>query len=258
MKPAETFRNYDAEARDTVREFYRLNHAHQTLDFVLQKKADYLRLQRQRMTVWEALEYLDTLVDDSDPDVDFTQIDHALQTAEAVRRAGQPRWLIATGLIHDLGKVLCLFGEPQWAVVGDTFPVGCAFSDRAVYPEYFALNPDAAHPVYSTENGIYEPHCGLDNVHMSWGHDEYIFHVVKDHLPIEALYALRYHSFYPWHKEGAYQHLLDDRDREMLKWVKAFNRYDLYSKSDARPSLDELRPFYDELIEEFFPEPLDF
>ena len=32
--------------------------------------------------------------------------------------------MIATGLIHDLGKVLCKYGEPQWAVVGDTFPVG--------------------------------------------------------------------------------------------------------------------------------------
>src|SRR5262245_39508873 len=258
MKPAATFRNYDEPVRDTVREFYRLNHTHQTLDFVRQKKADYLRLARKTMTVWEALEYLNTLVDDSDPDVDFTQIDHALQTAEAVRQAGQPRWLIAAGLVHDLGKVLCLFGEPQWAVVGDTFPVGCAFSDRSVYPEYFAANPDRTHPVYSREYGIYEPHCGLDNIHMSWGHDEYIFHVVKDCLPVEALYALRYHSFYPWHKEGAYDHLANERDREMIMWVKAFNRYDLYSKSDGKPNLETLRPFYDDLIAEFFPEPLNF
>ena len=50
------------------------------------------------MTVWEALEFLDTLVDDSDPDVDFTQIEHALQTAESIRRANQPRWFIVTGL----------------------------------------------------------------------------------------------------------------------------------------------------------------
>src|SRR2546422_6255074 len=42
---------------------------------------------------------------------------------------------VLTGLIHDLGKVLCLFGEPQWAVVGDTFPVGCAHSDTIVFPE---------------------------------------------------------------------------------------------------------------------------
>ena len=257
-KPATEFRNFAAEARDTVKEFYRQNHAHQSLAFVLEKKREYLARDRKTLTVWEALEYLNALVDDSDPDVDFTQIDHALQTAEAVRRAGQPRWLVATGLIHDLGKILCLFGEPQWAVVGDTFPVGCRFSEACVYPEFFALNPDSAHPVYSTELGIYERHCGLDAVHLSWGHDEYIYHVVKDQLPLEALYALRYHSFYPWHKEGAYDYLANDQDREMLKWVKAFNRYDLYSKGDGRPDLATLRPYYEELIAEFFPEPLSF
>ena len=63
-KPADEFRNYAAEARDTVKEFYRLNHKHQTLDFVLDKKREYLGLNRKRMKVWEALEYLDTLVDD--------------------------------------------------------------------------------------------------------------------------------------------------------------------------------------------------
>ncbi|HAO96880.1 MAG TPA: inositol oxygenase, partial [Verrucomicrobiales bacterium] len=43
-----------------------------------------------------------------------------------------------TGLIHDLGKILCLFGEPQWAVVGDTFPLGCRFSEKIIYHEYFS------------------------------------------------------------------------------------------------------------------------
>ena len=37
-KPAEMFRDYRAEARPCVKEFYRLNHAHQTLAFVLAKK----------------------------------------------------------------------------------------------------------------------------------------------------------------------------------------------------------------------------
>ena len=257
-KPAGEFRNYAAEARDTVREFYRLNHTHQTLDFVLGKKREYLSLDRRRMRVWEALDYLNSLVDDSDPDVDFTQIEHALQTAEAIRRADQPRWFIATGLIHDLGKILCLYGEPQWAVVGDTFPVGCPHDQSIVYYEFFARNPDSGHPVYSTKHGIYEPGCGFDNVHLSWGHDEYIYHVVKDRLPLEALYALRYHSFYPWHKEGAYDELANDQDREMLKWVRAFNRYDLYSKGDGRPDVAALRPYYEELVEEFFPEPLQW
>ena len=252
-RKAKEFRNYEAEARSTVREFYRLNHTHQTFDFVQQKKAEYLGLNRMEMTVWEALEYLDQLVDDSDPDVDFTQIEHAMQTAEAIRAADQPRWFQLTGLIHDLGKILCIWGEPQWAVVGDTFVVGCKFSDKCVYPEFFADNPDSQNPLYQTENGIYEPHCGLDNVHLSWGHDEYIYHVVKGKLPDGGLYALRYHSFYPWHKEGAYQHLANDHDRETMKWVRAFNRYDLYSKGDARPNVKELKPYYQDLIDEYLP-----
>ncbi|MCH5684970.1 inositol oxygenase [Niabella sp. W65] len=54
--------------------------------------------------------------------------------------------------------------------------------------------------------------------------------MLKDYLPEEGLYMLRYHSFYAWHREGGYDHLLDDHDRKMLKWVQLFNPYDLYSK----------------------------
>jgi inositol oxygenase len=255
---ADQFRNDAAEARSSVKEFYRLNHTNQTMEFVRGKKKEYLALNRRKMRVWEALEYLDTLVDDSDPDIDLTQIEHAMQTAEAIRRANQPRWFILTGLIHDLGKILCLWGEPQWAVVGDTFPVGCAYSNSIVYPEFLEANPDSRHPVYSTKYGIYDEGIGLDNVHLSWGHDEYVYHVVKDRLPVPALYALRYHSFYPWHKEGAYEYLTNEQDREMLKWVKAFNRYDLYSKGDGKPDVKALRPYYEELVEELLPDELSW
>jgi inositol oxygenase len=247
------FRDYRAEARPSVKEFYRINHARQTLEFVREKKAQYLPLRTRRMGIWEAMEFLNTLVDDSDPDTDLSQIEHLMQTAEAIRRDGHPRWLILTGLIHDLGKVLCLFGEPQWAVVGDTFPVGCAYSDRVVFPEFFADNPDSQVPEYQTPVGVYEEGCGLDRVHLSWGHDEYLYQVVKNYLPDEALYPIRFHSFYAAHKEGAYTHLMDTRDREMFRWVRAFNPYDLYSKGETRPDVTALTPFYRELIDEYFP-----
>jgi inositol oxygenase len=256
-KPVEQFRDFE-HAEKRVEDFYLQNHTHQTVDFVVGKKRDYLALNRRRMTVFEALEYLNTLVDDSDPDVDFTQIEHAMQTAEAIRAANQPRWFIVTGLVHDLGKILCLFGEPQWAVVGDTFPVGCRWSPKIVYPHFFQHNPDRDVALYQTENGIYEPGCGLDAVHMSWGHDEYVYHAVKDRLPEEALYMLRYHSFYPWHKENEYQYLVNDTDRANLKWVRAFNRYDLYSKGAPRPKVDELMPYYEDLVKEFLPDPLNW
>lgn len=252
-RPREAYRDYAAPARASVREFYRLNHRHQTLEFVREKKRHYLRREQRRMGVREALEFLNTLVDDSDPDTDLSQIEHLLQTAEAIRRDGHPRWFILTGLIHDLGKILCLFGEPQWAVVGDTFPVGCRFSEKVVFAEFFADNPDSQVPAYQTACGIYEAGCGLDRVHLSWGHDEYLYHVVRDHLPEPALAMIRYHSFYAAHREGAYTHLMNARDQELLEWVRAFNPYDLYSKSPERPDVARLRPFYEELIAEFFP-----
>lgn len=252
-KPKEKFRDYRAEARPSVKEFYRLNHRHQTVDFVRAKKQQYLAFDRQPMGIWQAMEFLNTLVDDSDPDTELNQIEHLLQTAEAIRADGHPRWFILTGLIHDLGKILCLFGEPQWAVVGDTFPVGCGFSDRIVFAEFFADNPDRLVPEYQTPCGIYQEHGGLDQVHLSWGHDEYLYHVVRDYLPESALYMIRYHSFYPAHTERAYDHLMNDHDQEMFEWVRAFNPYDLYSKAAARPDVTQLRPYYEELIAEFFP-----
>lgn len=255
-KAKSQFRDYRAEARPSVKEFYRLNHAYQTLEFVLARKRRFMRLNRERMTIWEAMEFLNSLVDDSDPDTDLSQIEHLMQTAEAIRRDGHPRWFILTGLIHDLGKILCLWGEPQWAVVGDTFPVGCAYSDKVVFPEFFTNNPDYLIPSYQTACGVYEPGCGLDKVHLSWGHDEYLYHVVKDRLPPEALYIIRYHSFYACHREGAYGHLMNDRDRQMFGWVRKFNPYDLYSKGESRPDVVALRPFYEDLISEFFPQPL--
>ena len=252
-KGKDDYRNYDNPGRDSVREFYRLNHRYQTYEFVLEKKRQYLSLDRAEMGVWEAMEHLNALVDDSDPDLDLPQIEHNLQTAESIRAAGQPRWFILAGLVHDLGKVLTLFGEPQWAVVGDTFPVGCRFDERVVYHEFFADNPDSKNPLYQTPCGVYEEGCGLDRVHFSWGHDEYLYHVVKDHLPEEALYMIRYHSAYALHRERAYGHLMSEHDREMFRWVRAFNPHDLYSKSAARPDVNALRPFYEELVAEFFP-----
>ena len=257
-KPKTEFRQYDAQANPGVADFYRLNHEHQTVDYVLRKEKEYFGLKKGKKTVWEAAEFLNTLVDDSDPDTDLTQIEHLLQTSEAMRRDGQPRWMVLVGFIHDLGKCLCLYGEPQWGVVGDTFPVGCAWSDQIVFPEYFRNNPDGNVTEYQTRSGIYEPNCGLENVHMSFGHDGYIAEVMKPYLPDAALYMLRFHSFYAWHRHAAYTHLMNDKDAAMLEWVKRFNPYDLYSKGQDKPNLQELKPYYDGLFGEFLPEKLDW
>ncbi len=252
-KAKEAFRNYEDPKRETVKEFYRLNHQYQSYDFVQQKKNDFLKFSRKELPVWSAMEFLNTLVDDSDPDIELDQLQHLLQTAEAIRADGHPDWFVLTGFIHDMGKVLCLFGEPQWAVVGDTFPVGCQFSDKIVYPEFFPLNPDATNETYNSKFGIYSKNCGLENVTMSWGHDEYLYQITKDYLPEPALYMIRYHSFYSQHREHAYDHLMSAHDQKMFEWVNKFNPYDLYSKSPKPPVVKELKPYYEDLIAKYLP-----
>lgn len=257
-KSTDAFRNYAAPPRDTVKEFYRLNHTYQSYDFVMQKEKEFLGFTKKEMPIWKAFDFLNELVDDSDPDTDLDQMQHLLQTSEAIRRDGHPDWMVLVGLVHDMGKVLCLFGEPQWSVVGDTFPVGCAYSDKIVFPEFFTANPDYQHPIYSTRYGVYEPNCGLDKVHLSWGHDEYVYHMMKNYLPEEGLYMLRYHSFYAQHREQAYDHLMSEHDHAMFKWVKLFNPYDLYSKNPNQKSWEELRPYYENLVAKYLPATLKF
>lgn len=249
------FRNYDAARSDEVASFYELNHRHQCVEFVERSHKRFVTEPDQTKTMnWvETLTYLDTLVDDSDPDTQSSQLQHLLQTAEAIRADDHDDWFVLTGFIHDVGKILCLMGEPQWAVVGDTFPVGCRFSDKIVYPHAFRENPDLQHSVYSSEFGRYEPHCGLRNVLMSWGHDEYLYQQVKPYLPEPALYMIRFHSFYAWHEAAAYQHLCDDHDAAMLPWVKLFNTYDLYTKSDHKQNWNDLKGYYGDLISKYLP-----
>ncbi|KAI0692894.1 myo-inositol oxygenase [Cytidiella melzeri] len=281
-KDKAAFRQYE-DACDRVKQFYKEQHEKQTMEFNLQIRASFKKTVRAKMGIWEAMEMLNTLVDDSDPDTSVSQIEHLLQTAEAIRRDGKPEWMQVAGLVHDLGKLLYLFGsEGQWDVVGDTFVVGCKFSDKIIYPDTFAGNPDFKDPVYSTEYGVYEPHCGLDNVMLSWGHDEvralphtrahlsssssineptqYLYHVLKNQssLPEAALHMIRYHSFYPWHRENAYQHLTNVSDQRALDAVRAFNPYDLYSKSDEPVDPEKLKEYYQPLIARFFPEVIEW
>lgn len=259
------FRNYEEEGpfNDRVSKFYYTNRKNQTYESVTAKKAEILRLSRCTMTMWEAVELLNELVDQSDPDTDSTQIVHLLQTAEAIRKeypGEEYDWFHLTGFIHDLGKILNhpkMHNEPQWCVVGDTFPVGCKFDESNVYHQFFQENPDSMNPRFMTKLGVYTEGIGLDNVEFSFGHDEYLYQVCvqnKCTLPIEALYIIRYHSFYPWHTYGAYDYLTNETDREMLKWVKLFQKFDLYSKLPEKPDLSVLVPYYQRLLAKYFPE----
>ncbi|KAG8440130.1 hypothetical protein GDO86_006068 [Hymenochirus boettgeri] len=253
------YRNYKyGPLVDRVKMTYTLMHKYQTLQFVKDKHVQWCTRTHRRMSVMEALSLLDNLVDESDPDVDFPNSFHAYQTAEAIRKVHPEKgWFQLVGLIHDIGKILALDNEPQWSVVGDTFPVGCKFQQSIVFSDTtFKDNADTNDPIFSTKYGIYKPNCGLENVLMSWGHDEYLYKVLTFNdctIPEKGLYMIRFHSFYPWHTGGDYQHLCNEKDHKMLPWVKEFNKFDLYTKTEELPNIETLRPYYQSLIDKYCP-----
>ena len=263
IKYGEGYRNYDMTLK-RVSENYFLARKNQTLEFVknMHKKFSKFEL---KLHIWDIMEKLNTLVDVSDPDCSHPNLYHAIQTAEMIRKDGHPDWLQLVGLMHDIGKIMYLKGNDnegtginkQWAMVGDTFVLGCKLPEKIIFPEFNIENPDMKNSLYNTELGIYEEGCGLDNVHCSWGHDEYLYRILKSDknphfLPEEALYIIRFHSLYVYHEQNEYNKFQSQKDKDMFKYLKLFNKYDLYSKTDDISSINDLKCYYNELIKKYF------
>ncbi len=271
MSTATTFRNYSpADALPAVRDCYREMRARQTVDYVERMHDRYLTYDRP-LQLWDALAALADFVDLSDPDMDLPNVQHLLQTAAAMRADDCPEWMQLVGLIHDLGKVLYLWGcdedgtslDRQWGLVGDTFVVGCALPQALIFPEFNALNPDMGDPRYNTPLGIYQAGCGLDACAIAWGHDEYLYQVLAHHagnrIPEAGMVMIRYHSLYAWHERGAYARLTTARDARYREQVRQFNRYDLYTKSATSHDLDAAKKYFAPIIERYLgTEPICF
>ena len=243
---------------------YRDMHINQTIDYVKCKYKQYSKLNNSKMNMIDALTIMNEFIDPSDPDVDIENSTHAYQTAERIRKKYPNNYeLQIVGLIHDLGKVLFKFGEPTWAVVGDTYVVGCKFPETIVYYETMKLNPDYNDIRYNTTNGIYQEKCGLNNLLITFGHDEYLYQVLKQNKnhKLSEIYmnVIRYHSFYPWHTGKSYHHFMNDSDKITLQNVLEFNKFDLYSKEDIDFVLtDEIKAYYNNLLNTYFPETLQW
>lgn len=264
-----------AAAPKGVLDHYRMMRTNQTIKYNIGMRE---LKPRKKITVRDALRMLERCPDSSDPDVDGSNIMHAYQTAERMRRAGEPTWMQLTGLIHDVGKIQMLYGtadsgqslDAQWGISGDTWAVGCQIPDCVVYPELNKLNPDSDHPVYSTKQGIYKRGCGIRNMIFTWGHDEYMYRVLVRKrsqmlargetvvLPTVALDCIRLHSAYPWHTGGAYEWAEGEGDRELKETIRRFNTYDLYSKEDQPCDIEQLQLHYGALIDTFLPGAVDF
>ena len=98
---------------------------------------------------------------------------------------------------------------------------------------------------------------------------------------------VRFHSFYPWHTHGDYQHLCTEEDLRMLPWVRELKcvawggwdrtgglgqapplqreqppsmthpcspqKFDLYTKQEELPDVQQLQGYYQSLIDKYCP-----
>lgn len=251
--------------------FYRLNHARQTVDYVKRQAAAFAPLNRATMGVWEALnlvnslrEYESALLGSESCDADMPLLEHALQTAEACRLEFPDQdWMALVGLIHGLGKLLAhaTFGaEPQWAVCGESFPVGCRFHPAVVHSQYFQANPDRRRRAYATPTGVYQPGCGLSAVCMSWSGAEYLYMVLARNrtlLPPEALFLIRYQKFGALLRPGQpYGELLSQFDKAMLSKLSKFTELAAYRRKELPGRLEgqALQDHYDALMAKYIPQ----
>ena len=305
------FRNYN-KAEVSVRNLYKKMYTQQTYGkkIALKKLITYTK----ELTLDEAVQYLNQIIDESDPDVDFEQIYHGYQTSETIRNKyfkdnklctdisikslfndeewkllpeeqkqlynttidklyssiKDWNWLILIGLIHDLGKVLILkefYNLEQHFAVGDIYPLGCSFHKSNIYydEKWHTHNIDFYNRDYNKELGVYKKNCGFDNIEMTFSHDYYLSNLLyksTTNLPIEALYIIKYHSFYCWHSPRnnirGYEYLASEYDWKMLPLLKLFQKTDLYSKDLELPNIKKIKKYYNNLINKYIPNKLLF
>jgi hypothetical protein len=175
-----------------------------------------------KVSVLEALKLLSQCVDPTDNILYLTsQLIHTLQVIEGMEKDGicDSDMLIAA-LVHDLGKILLLFGEQPENIV-------CV--NRVVDQDSEAI--------------------GFDNHIFQYGHDEFAYSRLKNYLPDHISWLIRYHSI-RLHECDIF---MDAKDKEFAeKYLIPFKKYDQGTKSIyvlPEKKIDD----YSDLINQYFP-----
>jgi len=179
----------------------RQRHIAQTLEDVAALRRKYSTPVLGTVSVWSLIEKLGQCIDPADGRLFCTsQLTHVLQILEEMESDGVASdEFVLAALVHDLGKVLLLLGEPPENVVGMNTPIG-----------------------------TYEPGIGLTNCVLQWNHDEFAYTRLKDHLPEGLAWLVRYHSII----RSRCEPYMDERDRAFAaRYLDLFARYDHGTKS---------------------------
>ncbi|GFR39908.1 hypothetical protein Agub_g413 [Astrephomene gubernaculifera] len=254
--------------------FLRLNHARQTVDFAKRQAQMFGRLDKAEMSVWEALHALNELREyeavlmlepgEAQQEVaELSLLEHAFQTAELCRlHHPELDWLHLVGLMHGLGKLLAhsRFGsQPQWAICGESYPLGCRFSPHILGAQYFTANPDRRRRLYNTPTGMYGPGCGLSGVTMSWCGSEYLHLVLRLNqvaLPEDAMWVLRHSKFLTLTRpQSCYLPLCAPEDLARLPLLRSFQALSAFRRAELPEGFalrgEQLTGYYEGLIAKY-------
>ena len=201
--------------------------AKQTIETIALLRRKYQDPVFGKARVWEMIEKLGMCIDASDDSLMLaSQYLHVQQILEAMEHDGVPdRDLFLVALLHDIGKVMLLAGEAPDHVVG-----------------YINPKNDPPHG------------AGLEQVIFQFGHDEFAYSRLKDHVPEHIAWTIRYHSA----SAREIAPYCNERERGFLDhWLAKFQPYDQGRKSYSHlPRVDMAK--YRALIEETFPHPIVF
>ena len=83
----DTFRNYNStiSSLSKIEKTYKKMLENQNIEFVNEMTEDFFMSNPVDYNIWNAIDMLDIIIDESDPDTDLPQIVHAFQTAETIR-----------------------------------------------------------------------------------------------------------------------------------------------------------------------------
>lgn len=200
----------------------------QTIDDARALRRKYEEPVFGEVAVWELVERQALCIDEMDVRLGLVnQFVHALQVADGMVADGiTDDELLVVALVHDIGKLPVLVGEDPANVGSMT---------------YVMSGP--------------EPGAGLDQCIVQWGHDEFGYTRLRDHVPEHLAWLVRYHSI---DIEQA-RPFMDERDATYVEqYLRPFRHYDGSTKSIVRMPDARNLARYREMIEEAFPHPIRF
>lgn len=183
-------------------------HFDQTIDDI-----DFLNIKYQKpifgkLNLWNLFQKLNFCIDPTDKIL--YQTNQLIHTAQVLRSMEndqiQDEMMYITAILHDIGKVLLLTEENPSNIVCDN--------------QVLEIN----------EEGV-----GLDSCITNWNHDEIAYKRLKDFLPHQYSWLIRYHSINIYQSKK----FMNNYDIKMCKdFLIPFSKHDKQSKSQIIPIID--------------------